>query len=112
VHDGTPTQVMIVLHEHFAWLRKQLCKDGAVPIGPWAHTDQLILVGMLRVFRQKVTLEDAIGSHACSLEAKMRVTNGIPLGSTFLFPVGTVNCVQTLKAQSSGCLTMIAQLPC
>jgi hypothetical protein len=26
------------------------------------------------------TLEDAIGSHACWLEANMRVTNGIPLG--------------------------------
>jgi hypothetical protein len=25
-------------------------------------------------------LEDAIGSHACALEASMRVTNGIPLG--------------------------------
>jgi hypothetical protein len=34
----------------------------------------------VRVFRQKFTLEDAIGSHACSLEASMRVTNGIPLG--------------------------------
>jgi hypothetical protein len=31
-------------------------------------------------FRQKLTLEDAIGSHACSLEASTRVTNGIPLG--------------------------------
>jgi hypothetical protein len=27
----------------------------------------------------------------------MRVTNGIPLGSPLLLPVGTVNCVQTLK---------------
>jgi hypothetical protein len=35
--------------------------------------------GTVRVFRQKFTLEDAIGSHACSLEANMRVTNGIPL---------------------------------
>jgi hypothetical protein len=25
--------------------------------------------GMVRVFRQKFTLDDAIGSHACSLEA-------------------------------------------
>jgi hypothetical protein len=32
-------------------------------------------------FRQKFTLEDAIGSHTCSLEAPaMRVTDGIPLG--------------------------------
>jgi hypothetical protein len=27
----------------------------------------------------------------------MRVTNGIPLGSSLLLPVHTVNCVQTLK---------------
>jgi hypothetical protein len=31
-------------------------------------------------FRQGFTLEDAIGSHACSLEASMHGTNGIPLG--------------------------------
>jgi hypothetical protein len=37
--------------------------------------------GTVRVFRQGFTLEDSIGSHACSLEANMRVTNGIPLGS-------------------------------
>jgi hypothetical protein len=53
----------------------------------------------VRVFRQKFTLEDAIGSHACSLEANMRVTNGIPLGSSLLLPVCTVTCVQTLKVK-------------
>jgi tRNAThr (cytosine32-N3)-methyltransferase len=37
-------------------------------------------VGMVRVFRQKFTLEDVIGSHACSIEANMRVINGIPFG--------------------------------
>jgi hypothetical protein len=52
----------------------------------------------VRVFRKKLTLEDAIGSHACSLEASMRVTNGIPLGCSLLLPVDTVICVQTLKA--------------
>ena len=36
-------------------------------------------------FRQKFTLEDAIGSHACSLEANMRVTNGTPLGSSLFY---------------------------
>jgi hypothetical protein len=51
----------------------------------------------VRGFRQKFTLEDAIGSHACSLEANTRVTNGIPLGSSLLLPVEAVNCVQTLK---------------
>jgi hypothetical protein len=30
----------------------------------------------------------------------MRVTNDIPLGSSLLLPVCTVNCVQTLKAIS------------
>jgi hypothetical protein len=48
-------------------------------------------------FRQKFTLEDAIGSHACSLEVNTRVTNGIPLGSSPLLPVDTVNCVATRK---------------
>jgi hypothetical protein len=56
----------------------------------------------VRVFRQKFTLEDAIGSHACSLEANTRVTNGIPLGSSLLLPVCTVNCVQTLKVKAMG----------
>jgi hypothetical protein len=51
----------------------------------------------VRVFRQKLTLEDAIGSHTCSLEANMHVTNGIPIGSSLLLPVHTVNSVQTRK---------------
>jgi hypothetical protein len=62
--------------------------------------------GTVRAFRQKCTLEDVIGSHACSLEANIRVTNGIPLGSSLLLPFDTVNCVHTLKARScSKCLT-------
>jgi hypothetical protein len=60
--------------------------------------------GTVRVFRQKFTLEDAIGSHACSLEANTRVTNGIPLGSSLFLPVDTVNCVQTLKAPCVTCV--------
>jgi hypothetical protein len=58
---------------------------------------QLFLKGTVRVFRQKFTLEDAIGTHACSLQASRCVTNGIPLGSSLFLPVHTVNCVQTLK---------------
>ena len=54
----------------------------------------------MRVFRQKFTLEDAIGSHACLLEANMRVTNGIPVGSTALTVV-TINHVETLKVGAS-----------
>jgi hypothetical protein len=34
-------------------------------------------LGTVRVFRQKFTLEDAIGSHACSLQANMRVAMGM-----------------------------------
>jgi hypothetical protein len=47
----------------------------------------------MRVFRQKFTLEDAIGP-----QASRRVTNGVPLGCSLLVPVDTVNCFQTLKA--------------
>ena len=52
-------------------------------------------------FRRDSALEDAIGSHACSLEANMRVTNGIPLGCPQHLTVATVNSDQTLKAPSS-----------
>jgi hypothetical protein len=53
----------------------------------------------VRVFRQNFTLEDAIGSHVCSLEANVRVTNGIPLGSPLLIIVGIINHVETLKVR-------------
>jgi hypothetical protein len=53
---------------------------------------------MVCVFRQKFTLEDAIGSHACSLQVSRRVTNGIPLGCPLFIPVRIVNYIQTLKA--------------
>jgi hypothetical protein len=53
-------------------------------------------------FRQKFTPEDALGSHACSLEASMRVTNGIPLGCSLLLPYDApVFSVQTLKARAA-----------
>jgi hypothetical protein len=69
---------------------------GAVYTYLWTVPER---AGTVLFFRQKFTLEDAIGSHACSLEANMRVTNGIPLGSSLLLPVCTVNCAQTLKVQ-------------
>jgi hypothetical protein len=49
----------------------------------------------VRVFRHKFTLGDAIGSHACSLEAIRRVTKGLPLGCPLFLPVHTVNFVRT-----------------
>jgi aldehyde dehydrogenase (NAD+) len=47
-----------------------------------SHTGLFLNQGPVRVFGQKFALEDAIGSHACSLEANMRVTNGIHLESS------------------------------
>jgi hypothetical protein len=64
-----------------------------------AELDMLAKYGTVRVFRrQELTLEDAIGFLACSLEAKIRVTNGIPLGSPLpLITVTTINHVETIK---------------
>jgi hypothetical protein len=73
----------------------------------YAHLSRT-LDGTVLLFRQKSTLEDAIGSHACSLQANRRVTNGIHLGCSLPLPVDTVNCVQTLKA-SSCCTVSLAQ---
>jgi hypothetical protein len=67
--------------------------------------------GTVRVFRQKYTLEDAIGSHACSLEANMRVTNGILLGCPLLLPVDAAICVQTLKAIKYFYLILLLSFP-
>jgi hypothetical protein len=63
-----------------------------------AITDLSKTGGTVRAFRQKFTIEDAIGSHACSLEASTRVTNGSPLGYPPPLTVTTVNSVKTLKA--------------
>jgi hypothetical protein len=63
----------------------------------------------VRVSQQKFTLEEVIGSHACSLEANMRMTNGILLGCPLLLPVGTVICVQTLKDDVAEILAEIAR---
>jgi hypothetical protein len=53
------------------------------------------------VFRQKFSLEDAIEFNAFApLEANMRVTNGMPFGSSRYLPVGTVNSAQTLQGYS------------
>jgi hypothetical protein len=58
-------------------------------------------------FRQEFTLEDAIGSHACSLEVNMRATNGIPFGCSLLLPVDTVNCVQTPKVYAPALVELV-----
>jgi hypothetical protein len=42
-------------------------------------------------------LEDAIGSHARTLEVSMRATNCIRLGWPLLLQVDTVNSIQTLQ---------------
>jgi hypothetical protein len=40
--------------------------------------------------------------HIFACSDPMHVTNGIPLGCPLLLPVGTVNCVQTLKVRCLG----------
>jgi HrpA-like RNA helicase len=62
------------------------------------HFEDKSEYGTVRVFRQNFTLEDAISSHACSLQASWIVINAISLGCPLFVPVHTVNCVQTLKA--------------
>jgi hypothetical protein len=52
--------------------------------------------------RQTVTLDDAIGSHACSFEASKCATNVNPLGCLLFLPIGTVNHFATLKAHVPG----------
>jgi hypothetical protein len=94
----------------------QQCLDGrhgssTTPTHRCTWTNQWCPV---RVFRQKFTLEDAIGSHTCSPQANMRVTNGILLECPLLLPVGTVNCVQTLKAHlvvRSYCVLQMVRWP-
>jgi hypothetical protein len=68
-------------------------KPDSIAVGDWSFDEHMYGAR----FRQKIPLEDDIGSHTCSLEASMRVTNGIPLGCSLLLPVHTINCVQTLK---------------
>jgi hypothetical protein len=70
---------------------------------PALYTTYWILLSVLpgARFSTKLALEDAIGSHACSLEANRRVTNDIHLGCPLFLPVHTVNYVQTLKAREN-----------
>jgi hypothetical protein len=69
----------------------------------------LILCTVL-VFRQEFTLEDAIGSHTCSLGAFcMRVANVIPLKRVTPLAVTTVKSAQPLKVtatQANATLTL------
>jgi hypothetical protein len=86
-HSDTPN----VTGMHYNWLDE--AEPGAVltkvalrdiAVGEEICVDYNGCSGMMRVFRQTFSLEDAIGSHACSLEACMRVANGIPLGRQLL----------------------------
>jgi hypothetical protein len=65
---------------------------------------QLDSGGSVRGFRQ-FSPEDAIGSHACSLEAIWRVTNDILLGRSLFSPVHTMHCLQSLKANAISGIT-------
>jgi hypothetical protein len=74
-------------------LKEHICQN-LVSVG-----GKLFKQGAVSFFRQKFTLEDAIGSHGCSLQANMRVTNGIPLECSLLLPVDTANWVRPLKVK-------------
>jgi hypothetical protein len=99
-HHGTHRHTVDGVHAHSPLLRHevgfvlgQLREAAACPTLEAVLQDE----STVRVFRQQFTLEDAIGSHACSFEANMCVTNGIPLGCPLLLPVHTVNPVRTRK---------------
>jgi hypothetical protein len=70
--------------------------EGATFVNQSSVVDANGVHGPVRVCRQKSTLEDAIGSHAFSLDASKRVTNGILRGRPLLLPVHPVNYDQTL----------------
>jgi hypothetical protein len=111
-HENIVTYYAAIPKGRKMWIAMEYCAAGSVAAMYQAHKSELAeveiasivyysLSGAVRVFRQKLTLEDAIGSHACSLEANMRVTNDIPLGCLLLLPVGAVNSVQTLKTSTA-----------
>jgi hypothetical protein len=51
---------------------KKVGSSGATTVTQWVGEQEKLCT--VRVFRQKFTLEDAIGSHACSLEANTPLT--------------------------------------
>ena len=54
------------------------------------------------VFEHNVALEDAIAFHTFApLDALACVATGILLGWLLLLPVGTVNCIETLKVYTA-----------
>jgi hypothetical protein len=79
------------------------CQCGEAMASPqcvWDPNQWNPALRTVHIFRQKSTLEDAIGSHTCSLEVNMRVTNGIPLGCSLLLPVTLYNFrSNTVKAR-------------
>jgi hypothetical protein len=80
------------------WLLDNICRLLEAGLtSTWLPDSQAGFGCTVLVFRQKCTHEDAIGSPTCSLEVSMRLTNAMHLGCSLLLPVGTVNCIQTLK---------------
>ena len=85
--EVSPTGTPDIIFSHFS-VNRSIIVSPTTNAGYHSNMTTLLtgetkvaeLYGTVRVFRKKIYLEDAIGSHACSLEASMRVTNGIPLG--------------------------------
>jgi hypothetical protein len=64
------------------------------------ETDKYIVNVRCAFSDRNLPIEEVIGSHACSREASMHATNGIPLGCSLLLSVGTVNYIETLKVSA------------
>jgi hypothetical protein len=74
------TTTLRVQHQRVATLR--VATLAGSDFSEWIED---CFMGTVLLFLQKFTLEDAIGSTACSLEASMRVTNGIPRGNSLSY---------------------------
>jgi hypothetical protein len=97
-----PTGVNYSNPNHTVWAGSSLYYDATAPFraaiaaaaaaarASETKADQIVFLpsgqyhiqGTVLGFERNVALEDAIGSHACSLEAIKRVTNVIPLEDT------------------------------
>jgi len=82
------------LHKLWPYPKKLLQTSKRLVLLPEAPS-VMVKGGAVRVCRPKVTIEDAIGSHACSLGVIIRATNSILLGCPLPLTVTSVNSTQT-----------------
>jgi hypothetical protein len=94
------------------WIPPSQTTDALTTLKAWTENDYELDIatqaGTVRVFRTEIYTR---GCHRIS-RMLASATNGIPLGSSLLLPVCTVNCVQTLKveAHTNALLTVLPTL--